>query len=54
MNNTVIYIIVFVALAHFVAAVVFLLVKLSGPSKGKSQEDPDTPGEKLPNRNQTG
>ncbi len=39
MNNTVLYIIVFVAFAHFVIAAVFLLRKLTGPSGKGSEEE---------------
>ena len=41
MNDTVLYIVVFVAFAHFVIAAVFLLRKLIGPSgKGTDGKTP--------------
>lgn len=46
MNDTTLYLIVFITLAHFVVAVVFLLRKLSGPVKGDSPEDPATLADK--------
>lgn len=46
MNNTVLYIVVFVSLAHFVAAIVFLFYKLRPPGKGKPSEGNDTQLEK--------
>ncbi|MCU0345374.1 MAG: hypothetical protein MUC59_00425 [Saprospiraceae bacterium] len=44
MSNTVVYTIVVISLLHFVAAIVFLLRKMSGPPKGDgptANSDPD-------------
>lgn len=38
MNDTVLYTIVFIAAAHFIVAVVFLIRKLSGPVPDESTE----------------
>lgn len=42
MSTTVVYTIVTISLLHFVAGIVFLLRKLSGPPKDASTEE-DTP-----------